>query len=198
MNKLNLSAEYSERSNDELLQLASDRSSLTDEAAAALNDELRRRNLTESDQFVRRRERREATRRRRKIFGTRSDRSKWIDVFWTFLVIALISSAYIALPNRYHMKPDWQEAAFHVMFASVFIAVVGRSWSRRTSFWMSLVLSSAIHIVVVHAWLLRVGHFSTGQGELAIMLGWVLFVAIYGVVWLLRRNLYGEEAPDRT
>lgn len=203
MNKLNLSAEYSERSNDELLQLASDRSSLTDEAAAALNDELRRRNLTESDQtkhqqFVRRRERREATRRRRKIFGTRSDRSKWIDVFWTFLAIALISSAYIALPNRYHMKPDWQEAAFHVMFASVFIAVVGRSWSRRTSFWMSLVLSSAIHIVVVHAWLLRVGHFSTGQGELAIMLGWVLFVAIYGVVWLLRRNLYGEEAPDRT
>lgn len=203
MNKLSFSAEYSERSDDELLQLASDRSSLTDEAAAALNNELQRRNLTESDQtkhqqFVGRKERREAMRRRRKIFGRRSDRSKWIDVFWTVLAIALISFAYIALPNRYHMKPDWQEAGFHVMFASVFIAVVGRSWWRKTGFWMSLVLSFVIHMLIVHAWILRVGHFSSGQGNLAILLGWVLFFAVYGVVWRLRRVLYSEEAPDRT
>ena len=49
MNKLNFPAEYSERSDDELLQLASDRSSLTNEAAAVLDDELRRRSLIESD-----------------------------------------------------------------------------------------------------------------------------------------------------
>ncbi len=42
------STEYSERSDDELLLLASDRASLTTEAAAALDAELRRRNLTES------------------------------------------------------------------------------------------------------------------------------------------------------
>lgn len=203
MNKLNFSAEYSERSDDELLQLTSDRSSLTNEAAVALDDELRRRTLTESDrtehqQFVRRKERREATRRRRKIFGRRSDRSKWVDLLWTLLAIALISSAYVALPNRYHMKPDWQEAAVHVMFASVFITVVGRSWWRKIGFWMSLVLSSAIHMLVVHAWIQRVGSLSRGQGKLAILLGCVLFFVIYGFVWLLRRNLYGEEAPDRT
>lgn len=203
MNKLNFSAEYSERRDDELLQLASDRSSLTDEAAAALNDELRWRNLTESDQtkhqqFVGRKERREAMRRRRRIFGRYSDRSKWIDVFWTFLAIALISSAYIALPNRYHMKPDWQEAAFHVMFSSVFIAVVGRSWWGQAGFWTWLVLSSAIHMLIVHAWILRVGHFNTGQGKLAILLGWALFFGIYGVVWLFRRNLYGAETRERT
>src|SRR5215469_17754225 len=120
MDKLNFSAEYSERSDDELLQLASDRSSLTNEAAAALDDELRRRNLTESNrtehqQFVRRKERREEMRRRRKIFGRRSDLNKWVDVFWTLLAITLISSAYVALPNRYRMKPDWQEAAVSVM-----------------------------------------------------------------------------------
>jgi hypothetical protein len=203
MNKINFSAEFSERSDDELLHLASDRSTLTNEAATALDDELRRRNLTESDrtehqQFVRRKDRREAMRRRRKIFGRRSDRSKWVDLFWTLLAIALISSAYIALPNRYHMKPDWQEAAVHVMFASVFIAVVGRSWWRKIDFWMSLVLSSAIHMLVVHAWIQRVGNLSRGQGKLAILLGCVLFFAIYGFVWFLRRNLYGEEAPDRT
>jgi uncharacterized membrane protein YfcA len=42
---------------------------------------------------------------------------------WASLAIVLISSVYVALPNRYHMKPDWQEAAVLVMFASVLIAV---------------------------------------------------------------------------
>jgi hypothetical protein len=50
---------------------------------------------------------------------------------------------------------------------------------------------------IVHAWILRVGKFSRGQGKLAILLGCVLFFAIYGFVWLLRRNFYGEEAPHR-
>ena len=62
---------YSERSDDEVLLLASDRASLTTEAAVALDAELRRRNLTESDQakyqqFVKRNEQREAKRRRRR------------------------------------------------------------------------------------------------------------------------------------
>jgi len=195
------STEYSERSDDELLLLASDRASLTTEAAVALDAELRRRNLTESDQvkhqqFVKQNEQREARRRRRKIFGTRSDRSKWVDLFWTLLAIALISLTYLALPSRYHMRPDWQEAAVHVMFASVFIAVVGSSWWRKIGFWMSLLLSSVIHIFVVHAWIQRVGNLSRGQGKLAILLGFVLFFAVYGFVWLLRRNFYGTEAND--
>jgi hypothetical protein len=197
------STEYSERSDDELLLLASDRASLTTEAAAALDAELRRRNLTESDQikhqqFIKRNEQREARRRSRKIFGTRSDRSKWVDVFWTLLAIALISFTYLALPSRYHMRPDWQEAAVHVMFASVFIVVVGSSWWRKIGFWMSLLLSSAIHIFVVHAWIQRVGNLTRGQGKLAILLGFVLFLAVYGFVWLLRRNFYGTEASDHT
>jgi hypothetical protein len=197
------STEYPERSDDELLLLASDRASLTPEAASALDAELRRRNLTESDQvkhqqFVKRNEQREARTRRRKIFGTRSDLSKWVDVFWTLLAIALISFTYLALPSRYHMRPDWQEAAAHVMFASVFIAVVGSSWWRKIGFWMSLVVSSAVHMFVVHAWIQRVGNLSSGQGKIAILLGLVLFFAVYGFVWLLRRNFYGTEARDHT
>jgi len=43
------STEYSKRSDDELLQLASERNSLTAEAADALGAELLRRNLSESD-----------------------------------------------------------------------------------------------------------------------------------------------------
>jgi hypothetical protein len=191
--------EYSKRSDDELLLLASDRDSLTTEAGAALDAELRRRNLTESDQvkhqqFVKRNEQREARTRRRKIFGTRSDRSSWVDVFWALLAIALISLTYLALPSRYQMRPDWQEAAVHVMFASVFIAVVGSSWWRKIGFWISLLVSSAIHLFVVHAWIQRAGYLSTGRGKLAILLGLVLFFVIFGFVSLLRRNFYGTEA----
>src|SRR5580765_6113953 len=123
------SADYSERSDDELLLLASDRASLTTEAAIALDSELHRRNLTAYDQlkyqqFVKRNEQRQAKRRRRKILGTPRDPRSWVALFWVLLIIALISSVYLALPSRYHMKPDWQEAAVHMMFASVLIAVV--------------------------------------------------------------------------
>jgi hypothetical protein len=195
--------EYSERSDDELLLLASDRASLTTEAATALDAELCRRHLTKSDQvrhqqFVKRNEQRETTKRRRRIFGSRRDRGAWLDLFWAILGMALISFTYLALPSRYHMKPDWQEAAVHVMFASVFIAVVGRSWWRQIGFWMSLILSSAIHLFVVHAWIQRVGNLSRVQGKLAILLGFVLFFAVYGFVFLLRRNFYGSEASGHT
>jgi hypothetical protein len=63
---------------------------------------------------------------------------------------------------------------------------------------MSLLLSSAIHIFVVHAWIQRVGHLSRGQGKLAIFLGLVQFFVVYGFVSLLRRNFYGTEASDDT
>ena len=98
------SIEYSERSDDELLLLASDRASLATEAAAALDAELRRRNLTESDQvkhqqFVKRNEQRDARRRHRKIFGTRRDGGTWVDLYWALAAMALISFIYVALPQ---------------------------------------------------------------------------------------------------
>jgi hypothetical protein len=201
MTKLNFLAEYSGRSDDELLQLASDRSSLTNQAAGALDDELRRRNLTESDrtkhqQFVTRNERREVTRRRRRVFGSWRDRRSWADLFWALVAMVLISSTYLALPNRYHLKPDWQESAVIVMFASVFVAVASSLLWRKAAFWTSLFISSGIHLVAAHLWIRRVGKFSHYQGELAILLGFVLFVVVYGFVWRLRRSLYGEEAVD--
>ena len=198
------SADYSKRSDDELLLLASGRASLTTEAAVALDAELRRRNLTESDQhkyqrFVEHNEKREARRRRnKKIFGSWTDRGSWVDMFWSLLVISLISFTYLSLPSRYHMRSDWQEAAVHMMFASVFIAVCGTSWWRKADFWISLLLSSATHVLVVHAWVQRIGSLSRGSGKLAVLLGFVLFFGVYGLVRVLRRNLYGEDARSRS
>jgi len=197
----NLSTEYSERSDDELLHLASERHSLTAEARTALDAELSRRNLTESDRidhqrFVKRQEHREAKKHRRKPFGPFKYQLSWRDILWAFAAIALISFSYLALPSRYHMKSDWQDAVFIVMMTSVLIAIASRSvfW-RNFAFWMSLVISSAIHLVVVHSWTQRLGDLSRSQGRGAALLGFVLFLAVYGFVRLLQRMLNNKEVP---
>jgi|KBSMisStaDraftv2_1062788.scaffolds.fasta_scaffold120291_2 hypothetical protein len=195
------SADYSARSDDELLVLASDRGSLTTEAAAALEAELHRRKLTEVDQaeheqFVRRSEQREAKRRRRKIFGTRRNISTWVDLFWGLMAIALIWITYLALPSRYHMKSDWQEAATDVMFVSVFIAVASNSLWRTIAFWISLAIASAIELLVVHAWIQRFGNFSRWEGKLGVLVGFGLFLVAYAIVLRLQRTFSGEEASE--
>lgn len=83
-----------------------------------------------------------------------------------------------------------------VMFASVFIAVVSSPLWRKIAFWVSLIVSSAIHLVAIHAWIQRVGNLGRGQGQLAVLLGFVLFFVVYGFVWLLRRNLNGNEVDS--
>ena len=194
------SSEYSARSDVELFHLASSRGSLTTEAAAALDAELRRRNLTENErieyqQFVRRQESRQARRRRWRLFVFK-DQLTGRDLLRTFGTMALIAVIYFVLPSGYHLKPDWQDAAVCVMIASVLIVfATSVSW-RDISFWMSLVISSAIHLVVVHTWRQRVSDFSRGDGKLASLLGIVLFIAVYGLVRLLQGNFYSEQAPD--
>jgi len=154
------STEYSELTGDELLQLASERPSLITEAAVALDTELRRRNLTESDRvehqkLVRRQERRESRGRRRKIIG--KSQFSWRESLFAFAVMAAILWAYSALPKRYHLKPDWQEAAAEMMIVSVIVIVGSRSLWREMMFWVALILSSATQLAVVHTWVERAG-----------------------------------------
>jgi hypothetical protein len=172
---------------------------LTTEAAAALDAELSRRNLTESDRvehqkFEKRQERREFKSRRRTIFGKRQ--FSWLELLSAFAAMAVIACAYIALPKRYQLKPDWEEAAVCVVIASVIVTVGWRSLWRDMAFWMALILSSAIQLAVVNAWAQRAGELSRGAGKLATFLGFVLFVAIYGCIRLLRRNFYGEGSSE--
>jgi len=194
------SAEYSGRSDDELLQLASDRHSLTTEAAAALDAELSRRNLTDSDRiehqrFVKRQEEREARKHRRKTFGPFKYQMSWRDTLWAFAVIALLSFTYLALPTRFHfIKPEWQDPAFIAMMTSVIIAFACRSvfW-RNVVFWVSMLISSAAHLVVVHALTQRVGGLSRGAGKGAAVLGFLLFLAVFGFLRLAQRMFNSQE-----
>lgn len=191
----NFSREYAQRSDDELLELATQRHSLTQEAVSALDAELRRRNLTESDRvehrkFLKRQERREHRVHRRKLFGKRQ--FSWRELLSGFVALGVIAWAYFSLPKPYRLKPDWEEAAVCVVIASVFVIVGWRSLWRNITYWIALILSASIQLAVVHAWVQRAGRLNRSAGKLATLFGFVLFFAIYGCFRLLRRNFYGD------
>jgi len=193
--------EYSKRSDGELLHLASARHSLVPEAVVALDSELRRRNLTESDRIqyqksVKRQERREGRRqtnlrRRWESLGLRWQLNGR-EILELLAVMAVILVAYFALPSRYHLNPDWQEAALIVMLTSAGLAFIVRSW-RNIAFWISLGVSSTIHLWIIHAWTRRTPDLSRAAGRGAIFLGLMLFLIVYKIIRFLQRTLYGKE-----
>jgi hypothetical protein len=191
---------YSERSDDELLHLATQRHYLTTEARAALDAELRRRNLTESDRmehqkFARRVERREnRTTRPWKIPGLKNQLS-WRDLLEAFGTMAVISFTYFVLPKRYHLNPNWQLAALMVMITSVMIAFWAISW-RKIAFWISLGISSTIQLMVVHVWTVRTADISRAGGRAALFIGLLVFLIVYAIVRFLQRRVYGKEARE--
>jgi cation transport ATPase len=199
-------AEYSRLTDGELLHLASARHSLVPEAAAALDSELHRRNLSESDRIehqksVKRRERREGRsqtklRRRWEKLGLKWQLSAR-EVLEMLAVMAVIAGAYFALPTRYHLNPDWQEAAVIVMLTSIGLSFIVRSW-RNMVFWISLGVSSAIHLLVVHAWTRQTPSPGHGEAKVAFFLGFVLFLVVYGIVRLLRRVFHGQGERAHT
>lgn len=92
--------EYAELSDDELLQVASDRQSLTDDAKSALDAEMRNRDLTSVDlvahqNFVKRSEQRETRRRNRKLFGSRRGSLAWL-CFGLGAVLVFLAAALVA------------------------------------------------------------------------------------------------------
>ena len=193
-----LPTEYADLSDDELSKIASDRMSLTDEAVVALDAEMQKRELTQADltrheRFVKRSAKREAKRRLRKVFGSR-DLESWADdlatLLWSALAISLVSVAYLALPPRYHFSSDWESAAKYVLFDSAFIVVASSFWWRKVAFWVLLLVSSAIHALLVHIWVV---HSHGVDGRLALLLGLVLFgvLGICGLV--IHRKFHGEK-----
>ncbi len=60
----------------------------------------------------------------------------WLELLSGFVAMGVIAGAYFALPKRYHLKPDWEEAAVCVMIASVFVIVGWRSLWRDIAFWI--------------------------------------------------------------
>jgi hypothetical protein len=193
---------YAGLRDEELLQIASDRISLTPEAAAALDAEMVRRTLTSADltqheKSVRQQTRREARRGRRKLFGRSRSRESLGDGLFTFLwavlVFSLIWIGYVALPGRYHFSPDWEQTSVQVMIATILIAAASRFWWSRITFWISLTISSTIDAILLHMWIVRFGPPEGRRSlRLPFLLGVVLFGIVYGTGLYLRQKFSGE------
>ena len=99
--------EYAQLSDDELLRLASDRQSLTEEARSAMDAEMRNRNLTPVDlakheRFVKRNAQRATTRRNQILFGTRRTLLDWGQfAVWVLLVVSVAALVAMWLAARW-------------------------------------------------------------------------------------------------
>ena len=92
--------EYAELTDDELLQVASDRQSLTDNAKSALDAEIRNRNLTAADlakhqHFVKRSEQLETVRRNKILFGSQRSLMGWVQ-FGLWALLGISATAIVA------------------------------------------------------------------------------------------------------
>jgi hypothetical protein len=130
------------------------------------------------------------------MFGRRADWDSWVDdltiIFWSALVMSLIAFVYLALTARYQFSPSWKDAAMIVMFASVPIAVGGFSNWRKFAFWIALLISSVLHLFLVHAWIINLGPLTAGRrgtGSLAWVLGFALFFVVLAAGWMVKKRL---------
>jgi hypothetical protein len=93
--------EYEKLSDDEILELASHRGSLTDDARSALESAIRNRNLTAVDlakheNFTRRSDQRDKVRRNKILFGTKRTPLEWLRfAFWVLVIMSI--AAMVAL-----------------------------------------------------------------------------------------------------
>ena len=197
------SAEYSERSDDELLHLASERHSLTAEATAALDAELRRRNLTESDRLehqrtVKRYEQREARKHRRYIESSFLVRFKLPQALAGLIMLAVLW-AMSHLPVRYQEK--WGQTIYTTV-AFVVIAILSspKTYFRRcgiTSLSWAALLASAFACAVASQLSLTIG--KTGQWSTSGMLvGWAAFCATYLGLWICYQIYWRKRRTSDT
>lgn len=193
------STEYSRKTDEELLQLASDRDDLLEDAAVALDAELRRRNLTDSaliehQTFIKQQEEQEWKVQRRKRSGTFSDRRSLLDALVAFVFGGLILLAYRAIPTQYQLKPDWEQSAASVLAASTAVIYFMGAW-RRVEFWVALDISSLIHLLVIRALAKNFPKFNAFSTT-TIAVGVAIFFAVYLGFWIWQRNSREQVAPS--
>jgi len=110
--------------------------------------------------------------------------------------MAVISLSYLALPKRYHLTSDWELAALCVMIATVLIIAASKNIFRhRSAFWISLAISSTIHLLIAHTWAKRTPLLSRGAGKGASFLGFFLFLGTYWLIRLMQRKFDPEKSP---
>jgi hypothetical protein len=185
---VNFQANYATLSDDELLAIGAGRADLVREAAFALDSEVARRGLSYQEARTRKRqaarlEFKEATRHHRA-----RKRSKYFVASlngWMLLLIALgIPMLFFVLMFSHLVPEKWSFPILTVSMGGVIAVSAVQPWLRQTvSFWISLVASCTVQLLVGHWISAYLAPQSRGESKgavsLAIVSGYAVGIPLF-------------------
>jgi hypothetical protein len=185
---VNFQDAYAQMSDDELLTIAASRADLVPEATLALDSEMARRELTNQDVRAKKREverldiqearRHRPSRKASKYFVSKMNG-------WMLLLLAVGVPALVLTLLFTHLVPEeWCFPILEVCMGAVIAVSVVQPWLRQTvSFWISLVVSCAVQLVIGY-WISvhlapQTGGELKGGAVLSIVPGYAAGIGLY-------------------
>lgn len=200
MYAMNFQQHYAGLTDEELLTIAADRTDLVQDAAVAIDSELARRGLSYQDACSKKREVARLEYKETRRYRRQRKSSKYFVARmngWMVLIgIVVIPLLDISL-MVYHVVPEeWDFPIITLCMGAFFAVLMVQPWLRRTvSFWLSLVISCAVQVLVAH-WI-NVRHALNSRGELK-GAGFLAMLAGYStgaVLFLLMQRLKTKKEP---
>jgi len=198
---VNFQENYAGMSDDELLMTAASRADLVPEAARELDSEMAHRRLSYQEAHAKKREVARLEIKEARKHGSSKKGSKYFvgkANGWMLLLVALGSPLLFIVLMVFHLVPEeWLFPILSVcMGALLAIAAVQPRLRQTSSFWISLVVSCAVQLLVGH-WLSvhlapRTRSELKGAGVLTIVPGYVVGVLSF----LLLQKLEPGRGPQ--
>jgi hypothetical protein len=197
---VNFQENYAGLNNDELLMIAASRADLVHEAALALDSEMARRGLSYLEARAKKREAarleiKEARKHRPSRKGSKYFVAKLNG--WMLLVLALGVPLLVISLMPFHLVPEeWDFPILAVCMGAVIAVSAVQPWLRHTvSFWVSLVVSCTVQLLVGYSISLHLAPKSRGELKGAAVLAIVPGYAVGTLLFLLLQKLELREDP---
>jgi hypothetical protein len=196
---VNFQENYAGLSDDELLMIAASRADLVQEAAVALDSEMARRGLSYQEARAKKREvaRLEIKEARRHHPSRKGSKYFVAKVNGWMLLLALGVPLLVLTLMFFHLVPEeWGFPILTVcMGAGIAISVV-QPWLRQTvSFWISLVVSCTVQLLIGHWISVHLAPQTRGELKGAAVLAIVPGYVVGTVLFLLLQKLELREDP---
>jgi len=193
--------EYAGLSDQELLIIAGDKENLLDEAALALDAEIKKRGLTyeqgkrlktEMDLF-----------RTGAPKASKPEKSKYLadkpHMFWGLPITGAVVILYwLIVPKQLRLADEWNAPAVVAFLGTAMAPFAVRPRLRKqVSFWLAVLLSAAVQLLAAHWLLFRFPNPSRGTGKLiwagSAFAGYSVGAAVYRLLQNARSKQ--EEEP---
>jgi len=197
----NFQDEYAGLSDQELLIIAGDKVDLLEEAALALDSEIKKRGLTYAQA---------------KQLNTETELSESLDsnlskpnnnskyfadkphVFWGLLISAAVVILYLlAVPKQFRIPDEWSEPAVVALLGTAMAPFAVRPRLRKqVSFWLAVLLSAAVQLLVAHWLIFRFPNPSRGAGKLIWAGSGLAGYSVGAAVYRLLQNAQSKQEEE--